>query len=393
MTSRERQFLQQPEGYTDPEVQSRRREQIARLMESMDSFGDFKEIEQAAIVHSALMLYEFEGAENTIEREKLVNGVLQWMAEKKFLHSFFRDDVQWKRRDDRVFELLTHVVPQNFLTDNIKELHALRRELMPPVEVERDPHVHSLFHGTSDQSTLRILTRGFQKLDEHGKSNVGTGALEQHLGLDGAFMSYGDRYHLIDDKAADDDNSDTDDANQFVFSAADVIEQPGTVSIRHEASFAYLSDLEHFGYALADIQDASIHEMNHQMRDRTRATAMLARLLCDFVVLPDEMQPYADTYDDPFEVCAKPESLGTPQMLIVSEEPEYFYDEAVEHRPDFAAQVPIVTHDRIHKALMAFPPENDPPALKGAKMSFYGRFVYYVNAGKIDLEEVRYRTE
>lgn len=268
-------------------------------------------------------------------------------------------------------------LPKNFLLNNIEAIRAVKRKYQEPTE-EKPREPKSLFHWTSDKALRSILKdHGFKASTEVAVKGVGTGSFEEHLGVDGVFVAYGLPY----------DNPGNQDPNLLVFSEAP-LDYPDTLCIYQELSLGYLQtniqyipffDEETFFKAMRKATTPEAQAALLQRYVWTFATLLLLK----GIVLPEEVRDCALL--DCYELSLRPKPDLFPQMLIVTEDPGFAFEEAQQRWPEFAQKVPIVSSESVQEALeeLGEVPKNG--RLVDAK------FVDAVNAGRIDIEKWRYR--
>ena len=307
-----------------------------------------------------------------------------WLEEIGVLKAAFSDDLQLKSEKWNNDELMTigdavgKILPERFLPEHIQvnyELERNKEEAEHPV-----PGMQSLFHGTTDKNLLRILKTGFQKAEEHQRTQVGTGSFEKSLGLNGVFTTCGVVYETFDVRHT----NNLDSVSVFVF-PEDAINKPHNVVISVETSLGLVYEMG-LNDRLSDIDDVMADELAKRDKVLRAALSTVVSLVNEYLVPPERLVASSVP-----EVCLDVDEMDDPDMLVVGEDAGWYFDEVDKFQPELAKTMSIVTLEQIRLALDSlskqqvedepeFPPEVD----------IIEKFVYHVRVGNLDVSDWKY---
>ncbi|MFC1615559.1 hypothetical protein ACFL21_00310 [Patescibacteria group bacterium] len=237
-----------------------------------------------------------------------------------------------------LMELVQKIIPENFLQSINMELQKLQNFNLP--EVSPEEKNQSLYHLLDDERLLSIVKEGFKSLKEHPKGAKSTGRLEQALGLNGIFFCFGECYEWFDIIG---------ESNLVVY-PFELACKKDSVNIHAELSYEIVF-ADNSGELLNLLDSLNIdfrYERNPKTITPVEFIAIIAlgltRALTQ-IVTPDHLEERVG-----YEICVNPKHLHLPQMIIVEDEPEYFYEEAEAFGSEFT-KVPIISDENVKLAL------------------------------------------
>jgi hypothetical protein len=273
---------------------------------------------------------------------------LELLQELQVLQNFYTSQPKQKRSaglgfkdyEGRLASVTSEALGDKFVYANLSRIYALKRTRKPE-NLTRESGFNGLYHVSPDGNVIKILKNGFKDADEHQKSYVGTGKFERAMGLNGIFVTRGIVYEGVVDLL--------EENVVFVFPEAD-LEHPHSVGILSEVSFSRLSD------SVADameFMDRYRRDLDGDQIDQRDALVIALELL-ESIVPPEQTEA-----NDNFEFCLDPTEVSLPVIMFVGAEPEYYYEQAEEHWPEFAERVAIITVDNARQALKEHDREKD----------------------------------
>ena len=270
-----------------------------------------------------------------------------------------------------IIEILQSILPKNFIQSLNQELRSMSKfEPQSPTGAINQ----SLYHLANDSRMLQIVREGFRNLDDHGKGSESTGRIEQALGLNGIYFTYGRPYSGMDYIEVD---------NLAVF-PADRMFEVDSVCVHGELSYGTVFGPD--GPVFDDYgKELGVDEVGKDTKARKLSKTQLINYvtlgvteILSQITTPDRAIWAAEnckgqqTFN---EVCIDANKLKLPQMIIVKEEPEYFFEEAVAKNPAFA-NVPFLDDESVHDALESVGIES--------MEDFRPLFVELVNRGELN---------
>ncbi len=282
-------------------------------------------------------------------------------------------------REEFLLKLFKQIFPERFIYDNIEELVALKRQCVNGKAKELPSPNHDLFHWTSDAGLIGLIRDNGSKSSQLvTKRGIGTSKFEHHLGMDGVFTCCGGPYDCAAGSEA---------TNIVIFDGA-LTYRPKTICTSSEVNIGRIDGIikceleEYFGS-----EDERI-KPEEKLIKYVLAFA-LTLLSTRSIVLPEDCVDAADKHWAENEVILEAQNPQLPKMILVEDEPEYFYEEAMEKHPEFAEKVPIVTMDSATEALASIGITID----ADDRMYLPKYFVESVNSGAINIDDWKYKEE
>ncbi len=283
-------------------------------------------------------------------------------------------------------------LPDNFLVAHKERVLATKP---PAKQPETDPSFDGAYHLVDDRRLERILREGsFKRLDEHGNGAVSTGRLERKMGLAGLFCTYKYSY----------DGYSHDDITNVVVFGRQVIYAPDTLCLKTECSFNMI-----FGMDEEVQSDGSFHDeflegrelddlsgkevRNFTADDKARFTLHCVAYALSSIEHPDEMAYWEHRMGckTASELVVNDPKLLAPQMILVEDEPEFFYETQQAAGNGFSG-VPIVEDAHVRRAMRKHCQTPPQPLPTNRERDWYReQFVEGVNRKIISLEEYRFQ--
>jgi len=303
-----------------------------------------------------------------LEQKNLIDAIFTVVKKNPYYKCNYQSLCHQDEKRKRYFTfLVSKILPPDFLQSVNAELVRLQEESLSPDRQSLEESNQSLYHITDDSRLLRIIREGFKKLDEHNFGVKSTGELEKAFGLNGIFCTFGKQYEHV-----------RGELNLIVL-PLNLLDKPDTICLEVECSYdlvfgEYGPLFEQLLINSGEMERICAKRVG-QLSVEELSTLLVLGLINAFsrVISPNELVP---TYETAQEICLNPATIGRPQMIIVEEEPEYFYEEALAAGTDFV-NVPMISDEQVITAL----------SQHGFEYQQYcerEKFVEMVNRGVID---------
>ena len=268
-----------------------------------------------------------------------------------------------------VVKILRLIMPENFIPSLNLKLRAFDSSGTEALQQKGD---QSLYHLADDDRMLRVMREGFKNLDEHGLDPRSTGRVEQVLGLNGVFFTYGREYEHGYSKEG---------TRNLVVFPAEAMHEDDSICIHGELSYGVNFGLDTSFFQ--ELQEYYDFESMFEKRAKVLSKEQLFQLVflglvsvLSKVISPQQVISKVEE-GDYCEICVDAKKLRQPQMVIAEDEPEFFYEEAQASGSPYA-EVPFISDESVRSALKSAGIEIEESAAQRSK------FVELVNKGLLN---------